>query len=70
MMISYYIRYKGKKIKVPEYLIEKLNYYLIECTTLEEGFKKNQKVFILGLLTDEEEQKAKNIIEDYLVGDK
>lgn len=68
-MIRYFIRYNGEKIKATKELIDRLNYYLIECTTLIEGLTKNERVFVLGRLSDEEEQDANKIIERYLVGE-
>lgn len=65
-MITYYLTYNGKKIKVDKWLIDQLSCYLIECTTLEEGLLKYERVFTIGLLDDSEYNDAIETIEDYL----
>ena len=54
-----YIKYNGKRIKVSNDFIEEYNYYLIECTSLEEAMKSNFKIhcYILGRIDNEQEYK-------------
>ena len=54
-----YIKYNGKRIKVSNDFIEEYNYYLIECTSLEEAMKSHFKIhcYILGRIDNEQEYK-------------
>lgn len=55
--MKYFIYYNGKSKEVSNNIIEKYNSILIECTTLEELYKKNEKHYVIGLVDEDDEEK-------------